>query len=339
MPVRLSVVMAVHNGERYLAEAIESVLQQSVSELELVVIDDGSTDGTSQLLDAFASEDRRVVVQRQENRGRTASLNRGIAIARAPLVARLDADDVCLAERFARQIAFLERHRAVALVGGAVRLIDDDGRVFEESRYPLTDAEIRRAFSYTTPFVHSAVMFRRSAFDEAGGYRTCFAETEDLDLWLRIAERHELANLAEPVVGYRMHAEQATVRRLELQALCCVAAHVSARARAAGGPDPLDDAQTIDERMLLEHGSSRREIAAAVVDSATWLAKVMGRAGYAEQAESLLREVEARARSEPDPGALLATVHRARAARRAEQGRPLRARLERGRALLAERRR
>ena len=339
MPAQLSVVMAVHNGERYLAEAIESVLGQSVSELELVVVDDGSTDATPELLAGFAERDGRVVVLRHDNRGRTASLNRGVGVARAPLVARLDADDACLPERFARQVAFLERHPAVALVGGAVRLVDAGGRAFEESRYPLTDAEIRRAFAYTTPFVHSAVMFRRSAFDGAGGYRACFAETEDLDLWLRLSERHELANLPEPVVAYRLHAEQATVRRLELQALCLVAAHLSARARAAGAPDPLDGVDAIDEAWLLSNGATPREIATAIVDSATWLAKLVGRAGYAEQAESLLSEVEARARREPQPGALLATIHRARATRRALQGRPLQARLERGRARLAERRR
>ncbi|MEY2513508.1 MAG: hypothetical protein QOJ89_866 [bacterium] len=339
MPPLLSVVMAVHNGERFLIEAVDSVLRQSVTELELVVVDDGSTDATPDLLRDVAARDRRVVVARHDNRGRTASLNRGVGLSRAPLVARLDADDVCLAERFARQVAFLERHPSVALVGGAVRLIDAGGREFEQSRYPQSDADIRRAFAYTTPFVHSAVMFRRSAFDGAGGYRLCFAETEDLDLWMRLAERHELSNLAEPVVAYRLHADQATVRRLETQALCLVAAHMSARARAAGDPDPLDGVAAIDERWLLEHGVTPREIATAIVASATWLAKLMGRAGYADQAEALLSDVEARVRSEPRPGALLAAVHRARAARRAAQARPLLARLERGRAFLAERRR
>ena len=330
--------MAVHDGERFLAEAIESVLGQSVSELELLVIDDGSNDVTPEILDGFAARDRRVVVRRQDNQGRTPSLNRGVALARAPLVARLDADDVCLPERFARRVAFLDRHPAVALVGGAVRLIDDGGRAFKESRYPLSDDEIRRAFAYTTPFVHSAVMFRRSAFDAAGGYRTCLVETEDLDLWLRIAERHELANLPDTVVAYCLHGGQATVRGLELQALCLVAARLSARARGAGEPDPLADAARIDEAWLLAHGATTREIAQAIVDSATWLAKLMGRAGYAEQADDLLDAVQARARREPHPGEMLATLHRARAARHALEGRPVLARIERGRALLAKRR-
>ena len=338
MPPAVSALMAVHNGEPFLRAAVESILDQSLAELELVVVDDGSTDATPEVLAAFASRDARVVVHRQSNRGRTASLNVGAGLARAPLIARLDADDVCLPERFARQLAFLEQHEAVALVGGAVRLIDAGGRPFEESRYPLSDAEIRSAFAYTTPFVHSAVMFRRRAFEQVGGYRAAFAETEDLDLWLRLAERHELANLPEPVVEYRLHPDQASVQKLELQALCVVAAHLSARARAGGGPDPLDGAEAIDEGFLLSLGATPRELTMEMVKSATWLAKVMGHAGYAEEAEALLVEAEARALSEPNPGALLAAVHDVRATRRAEQGQRLRARLERGRAVLARRR-
>ncbi|MEA2218614.1 MAG: hypothetical protein QOJ35_1240 [Solirubrobacteraceae bacterium] len=330
--------MAVLDGERFLEQAVASVLDQSLERLELVVVDDGSTDATADILARFTARDPRVVVLRQPNAGRPAALNRGVGLARAPLVARLDADDACLAQRLARQHDFLERHAAVALVGGAARLIDDGGRAFEDSAYPLSDADIRAAFAYTTPFVHSAVMFRRGAFLELGGYRPC-NDAEDLDLWLRFSERHELANLPDPVVAYRIHADQVTTRRIELQTLGVLGAHVAARARREGRPDPLDAAETIDEDWLLSRGVAPREIGTAVVKSATWLAKVVGRAGYAEQAETLLAGAEARARAQPHPGALLATVHRARATRRAEQGRFVRARYERGRALLAERRR
>jgi glycosyltransferase involved in cell wall biosynthesis len=334
----VSVVMAVLDGERFLAAAVDSVLRQSLAELELVVVDDGSTDATARILAQVAARDARVVVHRQHNAGRPAALNRAIALARAPLVARLDADDLCLPERLARQVEFLERHDAVALVGGAVRLVDAGGRVFEQSRYPLTNAEIRSAFAYTTPFVHSAVMFRRGAVTALGGYRAC-NDAEDLDLWLRLSERHELANLPDPVVAYRIHSEQVSARKCELQALGVLAAHACARARREGEADPLDAAPAIDEDWLLARGVTPAEIALTVVKSATWLAKVVGRAGQADQAEALLAVAESRARTQPDARALLAIVHRARATRRAEQGRFLRARYERGRALLAERRR
>jgi Glycosyl transferase family 2 len=264
------------------------------------VIDDGSTDGTPHLLDGLAARDPRVVVRRHPNRGGTA-------------------------------------HPSVALVGGAVRLMDDRGRAFEESRYPLSDAEIRSAFAYTTPFVHSTVMFRRSAFDEVGGYRTCFAEAEDHDLWLRLAEHNEVANLPQPVFDYRIHPDQATARKFELMAVGRLAARLSARARAEDRPDPLDGVDAVSEDWLLSQGVERREIVTATVKFATWKAGVMVRAGYAAGAEALLADAEARARSESRPGALLAEVHRARAKLRALQGSGGRARLERGRALLADR--
>lgn len=328
--------MAVLDGERFLREAVQSVLDQSLGELELVVIDDGSTDSTPQMLAAFASGDPRVVVHRHANRGRPASLNRGVELARAPLIARLDADDVCLPGRLESQRAFLERHPQVAAAGGAVRVIDAGGRCFEESRYPLSDADIRKAFAYTSPFVHSAVTFRRGAFEQAGGYRP-LNDAEDIDLWLRLAERHELANLEQPVVAYRFHGEQVSVVRCELQALGVVAARLAARERAAGRADPLDGVDAVDEPWLVAHGVAPREIATTVVKSQAWLANVIARAGGPEQADALLAAAQARASAEPGGGDLLAIVHRARATRRYEQGRPVRARLERGRALLTER--
>ena len=330
--------MAVHNGERFLEEAVRSVLTQSLTDLELLVIDDGSTDATPDMLAALATGDPRVVVHRHANRGRPASLNRGVQLAAAPVIARLDADDVCLPGRLERQLAFLEQHEQVALVGGAVHLIDADGRCFEQSRYPLSDPDIRAAFAYTCPFVHSAVMFRRSAFEQAGGYRD-LNDAEDMDLWLRISERHELAGIPEPVVAYRFHAGQVSVRKCELQALGVVAARLAARERAAGRADPLDGVERIDEEWLREHGAGALEIATTVVKSQAWLANVIARAGGAEQADALLAAAQARARSQADDGSLLALVHRARATRRYEQGRPVRARLERGRAVLAQRRR
>ena len=331
--------MAVHDGERHLRDAVDSVLAQSLRALELVVIDDGSTDATAQILSRYAASDPRVVVRGQRNAGRTASLNRGFALARAPLVARLDADDVAMPDRLERQRTFLASHPETALVGGAVRLIDAGGRPFGDTRYPQSDGEIRRAFAYTTPFVHSAVMLRRETFERVGGYREAFTESEDLDLWLRIAESHAMANLPELVVQYRMHAGQATVRQLEVQARCAVAAHVAARARAAGRPDPLDRVERIDEATLLACGATREEITSVLVKSATWLAKTIDRAGDAVTADALLERASADARSSSGSAQLVAVVHRARAQRHAARGRRVRSRLARVRASLAERRR
>lgn len=334
----VSVVMSVHNGERFLREAIDSVLAQTLADFELVVVDDGSADSTPQILGEYASSDSRIVVHRQANQGRATALNRGFAAALAPLVARLDADDVAVPDRLERQRQFLADHEAVAVVGGAVTFVNAQSQPFADAQYPVTDAEIRRAFAHTTPLVHPGVMLRKDGFERVGGYRPIFVEAEDVDLWLRIAERHQLANLADPVVRYRMHGDQATVRRLELQTLCSVAARVAARARMQGRPDPLNEAQRIDQQTVIAIGATKDEITSALVHDMAWLAKTMGRADYADTAEELFAAAGAAALSESGSGALVAHVHIQRARRHAEQGQWLRAKLETLRAALAERR-
>ena len=165
----MSVIMAVYNGERFLREAVESVLDQSLSDLELVVVDDGSTDSTPEILAEFAAADSRVSLHRQENAGQAEARNNAVTFARAQLIALLDADDVVHPDRLERQVAYLAAHESVAAVGGAATLIDERGRAFAEGvRYPTTDDEIRAAFAHTSPLVHSAVLMRKVAFEEIG---------------------------------------------------------------------------------------------------------------------------------------------------------------------------
>jgi Glycosyl transferase family 2 len=335
MTPSVSVVMSVYNGERFLGEAVESVLTQTLSDLELIVVDDGSDDSGPQILAEYASRDPRVAVHRQANQGRAIALNRGIDLARAPFVARLDADDVAMPTRLEYQHQFLSEHAAVAIVGGAVAFVDESSRPFAEVQYPLEDAEIRRAFAHTTPLAHPAVMIAREALHSAGGFRPVLQEAEDVDLWLRIAERHELANLPDVVVHYRLHPAQATMRRLELQTLCSLAGRAAARARSEGKPDPLDTVERIDAPTLVALGVTREEITANLVRHATWLAKTSGRAGYADKEEELFAAAAMRARSPSGSRPLLVEVHRDRAARYREQGHRLRAGLERARGALA----
>jgi glycosyltransferase involved in cell wall biosynthesis len=319
--------MSVYNGERFLEEAVESILDQSLAELELIVIDDGSTDGTAEILSTYATSDPRVVVRAQPNEGRAAALNRGLGLARAPLVARLDADDVALPGRLERQRRFLAEHERVAVVGGAVTFIDDEGRPFGDWRYPLTDVEIRRAFDTSTPLVHPAVMMRADAVKAVGGYRPVFEESEDVDLWLRLAAAHELANVPELVLRYRVHDGQASFRQLELQTFCSVAARLAARERSEGRPDPFASGARIDRRALVSLGVAERELTAALVRKATWLGKAMGRAGYSSAADALLAQALTTARSPSGSPALTASVYRAHGEILRAAGRPARAAL------------
>ena len=294
----VSVVMPVHNGERFLGEAIESVLCQTLSDFELVVIDDGSTDSSGAIVSEYANTDGRVVAGRTNHVGQADARNAAVAMARAELIAFLDADDIAYPDRLERHCAFLRDHEAVALVGGALTFIDETGRVFaEDVRYPVTDAEVREAFSHTTPVLNSAATLRRSAFDEVGGYRRLFADSEDLDLWLRVAERHDIVNLRETVVRYRIHRGQASALRLEQQSNTALAARLSARARAGGLPDPCEGLERIDRDTLLALGGTDEEIARSIVVQGTWHAKALHRAGDRDTAAGLFREMLARATS------------------------------------------
>jgi GT2 family glycosyltransferase len=329
--------MAVFDGERFLREALDSVLGQSFADLELIVVDDGSTDASPEILVEYSARDPRVRVQRQSNQGASASLNVGIGLARAPLIARLDADDLALPGRFERQVRFLADTPAVGMVGGQATIVDDEGREVAPARYPLSDSEIRQAFAATTPFVHSAVTMRKALLDQVGGYRVAFDNAEDLDLWLRIAERAELANLADLVVAYRIHGSQASVQSLQNQALQSLAARTAARARTAGKPDPFAGVDLIDERALLAQGVRAEEITASVVEAASWMARTLDRAGKQDAARKLFAIARDRAGSEHGSPALVASVQRSRAQRFAERGQHVRARLKRAQAAWTER--
>jgi glycosyltransferase involved in cell wall biosynthesis len=283
----VSVVMAVHNGQRYVREAIDSVLRQTREDFELLIVDDGSTDDTPRILADYARTDPRMAVHRVSHRGRSAALNFGCAQARAELIARLDDDDVALPERLERQLHFLERHEDVALLGGGALLIDDKGRVFARDEVPTSDAEIRQTLEHSSPFYHPNVVIRRRAVEAVGGYRTAFEPAEDYDLWLRLAEYYALGNLPGFVGMYRMYPEQESVVFAEAAALRALAARESASDRREGRADRFATLECIDAHALAEAGVDQRELTAAVVHHAIWLAETFARAGGSSTASSL----------------------------------------------------
>src|SRR5437762_180743 len=188
----VSVVLAVHNGGRYLCNAIKSILVQDFQNFELLVVDDGSSDETADLLASVA--DSRVRVLRQEKcLGLTASLRWAMDEARGEFVARLDADDEARPDRLTKQVAYLEARPEVALVGSGVTLVDDDGAVVGVHLYPRHHEGLVRALErLLNPLPHSTIMFRREAVMATGGYRRYFAKAQDYDLVIRLSERHRL---------------------------------------------------------------------------------------------------------------------------------------------------
>ncbi|MBA2463058.1 MAG: glycosyltransferase [Actinobacteria bacterium] len=301
---RVSVVMPVLDGERFVAESIASVLRQTDDDLELIVVDDGSTDRTPELLAEFARADRRVCVLRRTHGGLTSALNAGFEAASAPFVARLDSDDVAVEDRLERQLAALNQRPSVGVIGGAVEMIDGEGRLLWTDPYPLEPDEIRQVIWKFCPVLHSAVMIRREAWQQAGGYREAFRRAEDYDLWFRVLERWDIANLAEPVVRYRVHADQVSVRFFREQAIAAVAARASARHRRDSGRDPAANRPTLDAATLRELGVSGEDVAREGASAHAWWALVLSRAGYSETSSALLKEAWAAARMAGSAGTL-----------------------------------
>jgi GT2 family glycosyltransferase len=232
--------MPAHNAGRWLAEAVESVVSQTFSDFELIVVDDGSTDATSQILAGFKRRDPRIKVLRQPRKGLTAALNRGLAAARAPLLARLDADDVAHPSRLERQYETLEAKPAVGLLGSWAQEIDADGRPLRQRR-PETHPEVlARLLTRSNPFVHSSIMARTELLRRLGGYRCAFEAAEDYDLWLRVAEHAKVANLPEALVKYRVHGASVSQLHGLRQAFSARLAQRAAQARRRQERDPTE---------------------------------------------------------------------------------------------------
>jgi glycosyltransferase involved in cell wall biosynthesis len=213
----VSFVLAVHDGARYLGSAVHSVLGQTVQDLELIVIDDASSDETPDLLAAVG--DRRLVVLRNDKQaGLAASLNRGLETASGRYVARLDDDDVAVPERLERQLARIRADPRVAVVGSAVVDLDADGEHGHTHRLPTGGAALRWHALFSSPFFHPTVLVDRETLDRHGlRYDAAFLESEDYDLWTRVFAFADGANLSEPLVEKRVHPGQASLRRSELQ--------------------------------------------------------------------------------------------------------------------------
>jgi hypothetical protein len=275
--------MPVRDGERYLAEALHSILGQTLADLELIAVDDGSTDSTPWILEAAAARDPRVRVLRREPGGLTVALNAGCALARAPLIARMDGDDVMLRDRLERQAAWLGSHPDAALLAGGIVLVDEAGR--EIDREPGRE---RLDFLARNELTHASVMMRTEAFRAVGGYR--LDQSEDYDLWLRLEERSGVAALAEPVIRYRLHGGNYSVTKLERQALGFLCARAAAVARRRGEPDPLDGVERVDGSLLETLGVARSELDRQVIsDSVQWAATLL-RVGRAEESRALLEQ-------------------------------------------------
>jgi len=216
----VSVIMPVYNGRRYVKQAVDSVLAQTFTDFEFIIIDDGSNDGTDEILKRYAVADKRVRIITRTTQGVTRSLNEGLELAMGTLIARMDADDISKPTRFEKQVRFLKEHPDHVLVGCRCLLIDPDGYPICEKRdialhHEQIDALLLKMM---WPVVHPAVMMRASAVKQIGSYDLRYRTNQDHDLFLRLAEVGKLANLPEILLEYRQHFQSVGFTKVASQA-------------------------------------------------------------------------------------------------------------------------
>lgn len=212
----VSVVMSNWNGSQYLRESIESMLNQSYRDFEYLLLDDGSTDSSKDIIREYAAKDPRIVmVLADQNVGLTRTLNKGIAMAKGKYIVRMDSDDVSELTRIEKQVSFMEKpeNARVGVCGSYCSIIDKAGKQVAVKKFPTTDQEIRKAIWYRNPIQHSSAIIRKEAIVAVGDYHEEFLQSEDFELWLRIGTKYEFRNIPEVLLRYRIHGENIVLKK------------------------------------------------------------------------------------------------------------------------------
>ena len=236
----LTVAMSVFNADRFLDEAIASIRAQTHTDFEFLILNDGSSDGSRAIIDRHAAHDSRIRPIHRENRGLVASLNELLAQARAPIVARMDADDVALPQRFERQLAFLRDHPDYGVIGCWTIDIDADGGPYHlhGADHPVDHAAFLRSVGRGPLLCHPSATMRVEPVRRVGGYHAAFRHCEDFDLWLRLAGVTKLGSLPERLLRYRHTDEQVSSRHAVEQQVGAAISYIAWQERRAGRPDP-----------------------------------------------------------------------------------------------------
>jgi len=208
MNPKVSVVIPVYNAELFVAEAIESILNQTYNNIEVIVVNDASTDSTGLILTGFV--DRVKIITNKVNMGDPASRNRGITASSGYYYASMDADDVCLPDRILKEVEFIQSHEDCILVGGQAVYIDALGNILGFSNYPTKEEVIKRHIWRRNPVAHSSVLTRMDLVKRVGMYDESLRTCSDYDLWLRLLHFGYAGNLREAVIKYRIHSNQIT---------------------------------------------------------------------------------------------------------------------------------
>lgn len=239
---RVTVLMAVHNGEQYLETAVNSILRQTLRDFDFLIVDDASTDATPQMLANFAAKDARIqILTNETNLGLTASLNRGIAQIETPYIARMDADDISVPERLERQVAYMEKHPEIGAVGCGTGIFNANPDIFcKRYQPPIAPAIARQMTLLIAPQIsHPTALIRTKECKKINGYRPCFRYAQDYDLWLRLLEITQISNLPQALLFYRNHTNSISESKKKEQIILHTLALQSFECRNSNLSDPL----------------------------------------------------------------------------------------------------
>jgi hypothetical protein len=243
VPPKTSIIMPVYNGGKYLAQAVESILNQTFKEFEFLIINDGSTDGTATILGNYP-DPRIKVIDNGKNIGLTKSLNKGLEVSRGEYIARQDADDISDPYRIEKQVHLFEEDRSLGLVGSFFKIMDEHGRTLRTVTVPTEEEAIRQSILNSNPFCHGAAVFRREAIERLGGYREFFKYAQDYDLWLRISEKYRVRNMGEVLYGWRKSEDSISDKKRVEQSQYAMVAITQAMKRKEGKMDDIDRGMT-----------------------------------------------------------------------------------------------
>jgi len=208
---KVSVIMTAYNREKFIAEAIRSVLAQTFTDYELIVIDDGSTDKTVTVASGFGHDPRIRIIKNEKNMGIARTRNKATQLARGKFIAPLDSDDIWLdREKLRNQVEFLDVNNDYALIGGGIMYIDKDSKPIRKMLFPIYDSVIRNIILQYNPFPHSTVLYRKDAAIKCGGYPEEYTICEDYELWLKLGMKHKFTNFPKVLTGYRVHGSNIT---------------------------------------------------------------------------------------------------------------------------------
>lgn len=262
----ISVLMSVYNGESHIYASVRSILAQTWDNFELLIVNDGSTDRSGAIVRDLAAEDGRIRLVDRENRGLIASLNEALALARAPLLARMDADDIAMPDRFRRQVEYLAAHPDVGVLGTNAHDLDERGQIIAGTTFfPETDQEVRETLKHDPPLSHPTVMMRTALIRELGGYRAAFAHAEDYDLWLRCSRHTRITSLRERLLLYRRSHGQISQRYHSEQTYAAAVAWLAHRRVLDGKGDPFDHLTSIPNENELDEAFGERGAREAVM--------------------------------------------------------------------------